>query len=145
VSAETKVPNADMLDGHGSTRYGVGLQMGVATELTVGDNERFPSGVTDSSEQAISPEVLELRDFTAAAGAGSAAPGADFTGDDRVDVVLVAGGATTPVCTVTPGTVCHLPSNAQFPVPAQTTWNLRFVGSNLEGGESITYSYRAVR
>ena len=138
VDPLTKVPNADMLDGHGSTRYGVGLQMGVASDLPNGPTDRYPAGVGQLEVLAISPEVLELRDFTAAGTAG-------FTGDDSVDIALVVGGNPTPICTVTGSQVCHLASNQQFAVAGQAIWGLRFTGSNLEAADGVTYSYRAVR
>jgi hypothetical protein len=107
------------------------------TPLVNGPNDLFPVGATDSSAQAISPETLELRDMTVA--------GTGIDANDSVDVALVINNNPTPVCTVTPAQICHLASNVQFEVPGQTPWNLRFTGNNLDGGETVTYSYRSVR
>lgn len=138
VDPLTKVPNADMLDGHGSTRYGVGLQMGVAILPDNGPTDLFPVGVTNSELPAISPEVLEIRDFTATGNA--------FDGDDSVGIALVVDGVATQICPPISGSqVCHLASNVQFPVAGQAKWALRFTGTGLEPDDSVTYSYRAVR
>ena len=140
----TKVPNADMLDGHGSTRYGVGLQMGTSRtcRMTV-PTDLFPVGITDAvaddNSLAISPEALEIRDFTArgdglderrrvdADHAASAAPGTQMRPNDSGSQV------------------CHAPSNQQCPVPGQSNWgSVHRAGGDPETRKSA-YSYRAVR
>lgn len=147
VDPATKVPNADMLDGHGSTRYGVGLQMGTTTALVDGGQNRFPVGLTDdatlvpmSEHLAISPETLEIRDFTASAPDGLEA-------GESIVITVVNGTPNTPVCTLTSGAPsCHTESNLQWAVPGQALWGLTFFGSgDLDGTETVTYSYRAVR
>ena len=141
IDPATKVPNADMLDGHGSTRYGVGLQMGAATGIGPGVNiVRFPSGVTvpaDNGLMAISPEVLELRDFTAFA--------EGLSGSEQIAVSLEGGSLVTPCVLTNANPVCHNASNEQSEVVGQALWGIRFTASGNDGGEVVTFSYRAVR
>ena len=143
VDPATKVPNADMLDGHGSTRYGVGVQMGFATNLATNDNtDLFPTGITDGATDdnrlAIAPEELEIRDFTAVA--------SGLAGGESITISLV-GGTWNSTCVLTQaGNLCHAPSNEQSPVPGQNGWGFRFTTAGGAGGnEAVSFSYRAVR
>lgn len=142
VDPATKVPNADMLDGHGSTRYGVGLQMGVAEQIDApGSHFRLPVGTTgagDDGHKAISPEVLELRDFTAKAH--------DLEAGESVLIEFDGATGTPLMCNLVNGAdSCHLASNVQHEIPGQGEWSLKFSGTNLDPGDYVTYSYRAVR
>lgn len=140
VDPATKVPNSDMLDGHGSTRYGVGLVMGEAVGLGNGNEERYPMGVTSPGgiTRAVSPETLELRDFTAFAdnlGAG-----------ESITVTVVNGTPNTPICVLTTATpTCHLQSSQQWEVLGQTQWALQFSSAGLANLRTVSYSYRSVR
>lgn len=142
VDPATKVPNADTLDGHGSTRYGVGLQMGVATALSNGPNFRFPVGITGAADEglkAVSPEVLELRDFTATLH--------DTGPATTVNVELDGASGTPLLCPLSPGTpTCHLASNVQHEIPGpQNEWSLKFTTTSPDAGDYVTFAYRAVR
>jgi hypothetical protein len=146
IDPATKVPNADMLDGHGSTRYGVGLQMGRADLLSNGGNVRFPIGITasDTGLLAVSPETLELRDFTAVA------TGLEENNDSITIELEGEDPNSASFCQLTTDTgngapECHLQSSSQFEIPAQKQWGIRFTGANLDGDESVTFSYRSVR
>jgi len=142
IDPATKVPNADMLDGHGSTRYGVGLQMGVATKLDgAGSHFRLPVGTTtdaDDGHKAISPETLELRDFTAKAH--------DLEPTETVAIEFDGATGTPLLCNLTDtASSCHLASNVQHEIPNQGEWSLKFTGTNLDADDYVTFSYRAVR
>jgi hypothetical protein len=140
IDPATKVPNADMLDGHGSSRYGVGLQMGLANELPAGVTIGFPSGLSKPDANpslAIAPELLELRDFTTV--------GRELDAGESVLVSLWVAGDVTNLCTVS-NTSPTCSSPGQQPVASGLQWGLQFTSTEaLEAGEGVSFSYRAVR